>query len=124
MGDWRGEEGRLSLLMGKFYQQGQYTDVTFHLKDGSTVEAHKLILAVSNSVMEALFYGPMAESGKTDFTITAEPVAFRRFLSCIYNSSVPAWDIEDPHEFWDLLEVADMYICKFVREFCLENLDR
>ena len=36
--DWRGGECLLPSLVGKFYEQNSYTDVTFVLQDGSTVQ--------------------------------------------------------------------------------------
>ena len=51
----------LPALVGKFYDQQSYTDVSFLLSDGSSVQAHKLMLAITSSVFEGMFFGPLAD---------------------------------------------------------------
>jgi len=104
--DWRKGECHINALLGDFLKEGQYTDVTFHLRDGSTVEAHKLILSVSNPVFEAMFYGSLADRKVSDFDIPVDPVAFRRLLVYIYNSGQVDWNMNDPDDYWNLLEVG------------------
>ena len=59
--DWRQGECLLPQLVGKFYDQQQWCDVRFCLADGSVVAAHKLVLAITSSVFEGMFFGPLAD---------------------------------------------------------------
>ena len=77
--DWRGGECLLPSLVGKFYDQAAYTDITFVLQDGTTVQAHKLILAITSPVFEGMFYGPLADRNMREVRVTdIEPMGFKR----------------------------------------------
>ena len=90
-------------LVGKFYDQQSYTDVSFVLADGSTVQvklqflsqmiivsmfqAHKLMLAITSSVFEAMFFGPLADRNMREVRVEdVKPSGFKRLIHFIYNS--------------------------------------
>jgi len=121
--DWRGGECLLPSLVGKFYSQNTYTDVTFVLQDGSTVNAHKLILAITSPVFEGMFFGPLADRNRTEVRVTdIEPMGFRRLLQFIYNSRCLSWKIDNPEEYWHILEAANKYLNTRLIENCERKL--
>lgn len=109
--DWRQGECVLPALLGKFYDLKQYTDVSFALSDGSSIQAHKLLLSISSPVFEGMFYGPMADSGTREFKVDdVKAVGFRRLIQFIYNSRCLSWKVEEPEEWWHILEAANKYL--------------
>ena len=50
--DWRGGECLLPSLVGKFYEQGSYTDVTFVLQDGSTIAVRTRMMRPKTKLIE------------------------------------------------------------------------
>eukprot|EP00088_Acartia_fossae_P059657 TRINITY_DN7102_c0_g1_i2.p1 TRINITY_DN7102_c0_g1~~TRINITY_DN7102_c0_g1_i2.p1 ORF type:complete len:813 (-),score=304.37 TRINITY_DN7102_c0_g1_i2:88-2526(-) len=109
--DWRRGENLIPNLMSKFYDQQTWTDVVFHLADGSSVRAHKLILAISSPVFEGMFYGPMADQGANEFKVEdVKPVGFRRLVQFVYTSRSMSWKAEEPEEWWHILEAANKYL--------------
>ena len=88
-----------------------YTDVTFQLGDGSTVQAHKLLLAITSPVFEAMFFGPLADRNLREVRVDdVKPSGFKRLIHFIYNSRALSWKIEDPEEWWHILEAANKYL--------------
>ena len=97
--------------MGKFYDQQSYTDVTFQLADGSTLAAHKLLLAITSPVFEAMFFGPLADRNLREVRVEdVKPSGFKRLIHFIYNSRCLSWKIDDPEEWWFILEAANKYM--------------
>ena len=39
-----------------------------------------------------------------------KPAGFRRLLHFIYNSRCPSWKIEEPEEWWSVLEAANKFL--------------
>ncbi|XP_023327484.1 speckle-type POZ protein [Eurytemora carolleeae] len=109
--DWRGGECLIPALLGKFYDQQQFTDAVFTLADGSTIQVHKLLLSISSPVFEGMFYGPMADTTTREFKVDdVKPVGFRRLIQFIYNSRWLSWKVEEPEEWWYILEAANKYM--------------
>jgi len=101
----------LPQLVGKFYDQQQWTDVRFLLADGSTVQAHKLILAITSPVFEGMFFGPLADKNLLEVRVDdVKPDGFRRLIQFVYNSRCLSWKMEDPEEWWHVLEAANKYL--------------
>ena len=99
-----------------------YTDITFKLPDGSTVPAHKLILAVASPFFEAQFYGLLASDHNNSLEIKdVDSNAFRRLLDFIYNSGPLDWDM-DSIEYWNLLHAAHMYLVPGLITHCNDKL--
>jgi len=109
--DWRQGECIVPALLGKFYDTQMYTDCTFHLADGSTVQGHKLLMAISSPVFEGMFFGTGVDPSNRDFKVDdVKPVGFRRLIQFVYNSRAASWKVEDPEEWWHILEVANKYM--------------
>lgn len=110
-GDWRQGECLVPQLVGKFHDQQLWTDVRFTLSDGSVVQAHKLVLAITSPVFEGMFYGPLADKNLRDVNVEdVKPVGFRRLIQFIYNSRCLSWKMDDPEEWWHILEAANKYM--------------
>jgi len=109
--DWRKGENLVPALIGRFYDLQQWTDVTFHLTDGSSMRGHKLLLAMSSPVFEGMFYGPMADGNANEFKVEdVKPVGFRRLVQFVYSSRCASWKAEEPEEWWHILEAANKYL--------------
>jgi len=97
--------------VGKFYDQQQFCDVNFQLGDGTSLQAHKLLLAISSPVFEGMFFGPLADKNLRDVKVDdVKPSGFRRLIHFVYNSKCLSWKIEDPEEWWHILEAANKYL--------------
>jgi len=109
--DWRQGECLLPQLVGKFYDQQQWCDVRFCLADGSVVAAHKLVLAITSSVFEGMFFGPLADKNLSQVRVEdVKPAGFKRLIHFIYNSRCLSWKMDDPEEWWHVLEAANKYM--------------
>merc|ERR1719427_2202343 len=109
--DWRRGDNLVQNLIGKFHDTQQWTDVVFHLSDGSQVRAHKLLLAISSSVFEAMFYGPMSDLSAMEFKVEdVKPSGFRRLVQFTYTSRCMSWKVDEPEEWWHILEAANKYL--------------
>jgi len=111
-------------LIYKLYRRtDNYSDLTFQLPDGTTVEAHKLILVIASSYFEAMFCGPLADrnhNGTVDIR-GVDSDAFRRLLDFIYNSGPMDWDM-DNIDYFNLLDAANMYIIPALIDHCNDKL--
>ena len=73
-------------------------------------QAHKLLLAVTSSVFEGMFFGPLASDLREVRIDDVKPAGFRRLIHFIYNSRCLSWKIDDPEEWWFILEAANKYM--------------
>jgi len=112
-------------LISKLYKRPSvesYTDISFKLPDGGTVQAHRLILAIASPFFEAQFFGLLAgDHNDTDEVKDVDSDAFRRLLDFIYNSGPVDWDM-DSIEYWNLLHAAHMYLVPGLIEHCNDKL--
>ena len=96
-------------LVSKLYHRphdSSYTDVTFRLPDGSSVAAHRLVLALASPFFEAQFYGLLASDIAGPIEIKdVESNAFRRVLEFIYNSGEIDWEATESLDYWSLMQV-------------------
>ena len=105
-------------------------DITFNLLDGSTVRAHKFVLAEASPFFEAKFCGPLDgdsnkvalnNNGTVDVNVRyVDSNIFRRVIDFIYNSesSEPEQHSEKIIDHWALLEAANMYQLPKLAERC------
>ena len=64
------------------------------LQDGSTIQAYKLLLAVTSPVFEG-FFRPLADRGLREVRVEDMKAAgFRRLLHFVYNSRCLSWKVE------------------------------
>ena len=125
MGDWREGSSCMTHLVAKLHRRpssDSYTDITFKLPDGGTVNGHRLILAIESPFFEAQFYGLLA-SDHTGFVIIkdVDSNAFRRLLDFIYNSEALSWRMES-REYWNLLNAAHMYLVPGLITHCSNKI--
>jgi len=58
-----------------------------------------------------MFFGAMSDKAKIDFKIEdVKPMGFRRLINFIYNSRCLSWKVDEPEEWWDILEAANKYM--------------
>ncbi|CAK1549979.1 unnamed protein product [Leptosia nina] len=79
-------------------------------------QAHKLILATSSPVFEAMFYGPLSTNNNIIIT-DIDPSIFQLLLNFIYTDKV---DIKSIEEAYDLLYVSKKYLLDTLTDICLE----
>ncbi|CAH1388791.1 unnamed protein product [Nezara viridula] len=100
----------------------QWTDCAFQVgtEKIEVIHGHKLILAVTSPVFEALFYGPLADEKNQVITVPdIEPHTFHLFLSYVYSDEVNLQSIEEAGE---LLYVAKKYMVQPLTMTCLYYL--
>ena len=109
MSDWREGSYCMKNLVSKLYHRphdSSYTDVTFRLPNGSSVAAHRLVLALASPFFEAQFYGLLASDIAGPIEIKdVESNAFRRVLEFIYNSGEIDWEATESLDYWSLMQV-------------------
>ena len=107
-------------------------------------QAHKMMLAVTSAAFEGMFFGPLADKGLREvgsppdfldgiFLTTLlgqvriedlKPAGFRRLLHFIYNSRCLSWKIEEPEEWWSVLEAANKFLnSRLVEQVIRESAD-
>ena len=88
-----------------------------------------MLLAVASPVFEGMFFGPLADKGLREVTVAfclrlnpcaefiwqvrveeLRPAGFRRLLHFVYNSRCLSWKIDEPEEWWGVLEAAHKYL--------------
>ena len=103
-------------------------DIRFNLLDGSTVRAHKFVLAEASPFFEAMFCGPLDgdsnkvvlnNNGAMEVTDVDSNI-FKGVIDFIYNSepSEPEQHSEKKIDLWALLEAAHMYQLPKLAEHC------
>lgn len=126
MADWREGSFCMKFLVGKLYRRpldSSYTDVTFRLPDGSSVAAHRLVLALASPFFEAQFFGLLSSDIPGPVEIKdVESNAFRRVLEFIYNSGEIDWEATESLDYWSLMQAAHMYLVPGLIELCNEKL--
>lgn len=78
---------RVDERSGRLFETGQWADCKFVVGQESNQElfnGHKLILAMSSPVFEAMFYGSMSEKNYPISIKDVQPKAFKVFLLCYF----------------------------------------
>ena len=57
-----------------------------------------------------MFFGPLASDLREVRIDDVKPAGFRRLIHFIYNSRCLSWKIDDPEEWWFILEAANKYM--------------
>ncbi|XP_064080310.1 BTB/POZ domain-containing protein 3-like [Macrobrachium nipponense] len=80
--------------LSSMYDNAELSDLTITFpNDERSLKVHRLILAMSSPVFEAMFYGPMAEKG--DLTLPEDPPeAFTFLMGYIYKGNASLPDVE------------------------------
>ena len=68
----------------------QFKDVTFVLKGGVTIDAHKLVLSLQSPVLRKMLASDMVESNTGRIEILdVNPKAIEIFVNTLYNIDLP-----------------------------------
>lgn len=121
-GDWQLTKTCVQERFKQLLCLSRWTDCTFRVGDDDVqvVHGHRLVLAVSSPVFEALFYGSMASPPDEVISIPdIEPNTFRTFLQYLYSDEV---DIRSIEEAGELLYAAKKYLVQPLAVLCLNYL--
>ncbi|CAH4005144.1 unnamed protein product [Pieris brassicae] len=119
MGSFKSDLKHNSLYdrVNKLLVSYDWSDCSF-LVCGQELKAHKLILAISSPVFEAMFYGPLS-TNKSIIISDIDPNIFQLLLNFIYTDKVDILTIE---EAYDLLYASKKYLLDTLTEICLEYI--
>lgn len=115
------ENSYASKATEKLYLSDHRSDVNFAFEiDGGVqkVSAHKFILATLSSVFDAMFYGPVKETGDVKI-VDASIETFKEFLKLFY---LPSVDLSMEH-MKDVMRLADKYDVLDQMKSCIQNFE-
>ncbi|XP_064119693.1 BTB/POZ domain-containing protein 2-like isoform X2 [Macrobrachium nipponense] len=119
--DWQTGMSRISQRAGYLLQSGQWSDCTFIVGSGNnqkTLQAHRLILAMSSPVFEAMFFGGMAEKGDKPVEILdVQPQAFKALLQYIYSDEI---NLKSFDQVCEICYAAKKYMIPSLVEQCTQ----
>ena len=122
--DWQTTKGTVLERTAFLFNNSLMSDITFVLTDpdGSQVRvpAHKLVLAISSPVFEAMFYGELAEKTREiELPDTERPylLEFLRFLYCDEPELTP-------DNVFGVLYLAQKYIVPLLADKCWAFIDK
>ncbi|CAD6208731.1 GSCOCG00003538001-RA-CDS [Cotesia congregata] len=102
----------------KLFESKKSCDVVIKVKD-ETFQAHKAILMARSEEFFKLFTVEMKESNEEFITLSdIEPKIFKSLLEFIYTDEVSDLDVVVE----SLLEAADKYLIKSLKNMCVESL--
>ncbi|KAG7169608.1 BTB/POZ domain-containing protein 6-like [Homarus americanus] len=123
--DWQTQLRYIRQRAGHVLQSGQWSDCTFIVgneNNQKTMRGHRLILAMSSPVFEAMFYGGMAE--KTDKPIEildVQPDAFKALLQYIYSDDI---NLKSFDQVCEICYAAKKYMIPSLVEQCTQFIWR
>ncbi|XP_054285031.1 BTB/POZ domain-containing protein 6-B-like isoform X2 [Macrosteles quadrilineatus] len=119
--DWQIHKTSLISRFKELHLQSHWSDCAFRAGDEQTeiLRAHKLVLAASSPVFEALFYGTLAEKSEIINVPDLEPQTFRLLLKYIYCDSTELDCIDTAGQ---LLYAAKKYMIPHLARVCLDYL--
>ena len=107
------------MLMGLVYFRSDCKFIVGQEPDQQVMEGHKVFLAMSSPVFEAMFYGRMAEKNDPIPIKDVQPGAFKALLEYIYTDRVNLTSFELACE---LCYCAKKYMLPFLIEECKKYL--
>lgn len=118
--DWQGTKSSVKERFKELLTLSQWTDCAFSVGDeGEVIRCHKLVLAVSSPVFEALFFGGLSDPQEVIRVPDMEPYIFRLLLKYMYSDSV---EVESVGEAGGLLYASKKYLMPQLSRQCLEYL--
>lgn len=120
--DWQINKQKLSERGQYLLETGQWSDCNFIVGQEphqQTLKGHKLFLAMSSPVFEAMFFGGMAEKNDPIPIRDVQPEAFKAFLQYIYTDRVELGSFELACE---LCYCAKKYMLPCLVEECTKYL--
>lgn len=120
--DWQISKQKISERGRYLLETGQWSDCKFIVGQEphqETLKGHKLFLAMSSPVFEAMFYGGMAEKNDPIQIRDVQPDAFKALLEYIYTDRVNLGSFELACE---LCYCAKKYMLPSLVEECMQYL--
>lgn len=120
--DWQTTKQKVAQRGQYLLETGQWSDCKFIVGQEphqQTLEGHKVFLAMSSPVFEAMFYGGMAEKNDPIPIKDVQPEAFKALLEYIYTDRVDLGSFELACE---LCYCAKKYMLPFLVEECTKFL--
>ncbi|XP_014249787.1 BTB/POZ domain-containing protein 6-like [Cimex lectularius] len=119
--DWQVSKTNIKDRFKELLLLSQWTDCTFSVGDENIeiITCHKLVLAVSSPVFEALFYGGLCNKDEVISVPDIQPYIFKQFLMYIYSDSLDLKTVEDAG---GLLYVAKKYLMPQLARICIDYL--
>lgn len=120
--DWQTKKQKVSQRGQYLLETGQWSDCKFIVgrePHQQVLEGHKVFLAMSSPVFEAMFYGGMAEKSDPIPIRDVQPEAFKALLEYIYTDRVDLGSFELACE---LCYCAKKYMLPFLVEECTKFL--
>lgn len=119
--DWQISKTSLSERFKELYKLNEWTDCAFSVGDVDVelIKCHKLVLAASSPVFEALFYGPLADYEKVIHVPDLQPQTFKSLLRYIYCDKVELSTILDAGM---LLYASKKYLLPHLSRKCLDYM--
>lgn len=120
--DWQVTKQKVSQRGKHILETGQWSDCKFIVGQDSQqqiLEGHKLFLAMSSPVFEAMFFGGMAEKNDPIPIRDVQPEAFKALLEYIYTDNIDLGSFELACE---LCYCAKKYMLPFLVEECTKFL--
>lgn len=120
--DWQITKQKVSQRGQYLLETGQWSDCKFIVGQEphqQVLEGHKVFLAMSSPVFEAMFYGGMAEKNDPIPIRDVQPEAFKALLEYIYTDRVDLGSFELACE---LCYCAKKYMLPFLVEECTKFL--
>ncbi|XP_031562041.1 BTB/POZ domain-containing protein 6-B-like [Actinia tenebrosa] len=106
------------------YDKSLFFDVELSVMDANgdkvTIPAHKYVLAISSPVFEAMFYGELAETGRTIELPECTKEGLQEMLRYVYSDEVNLTG----SNVLEVLYVAEKYMLPFLKEKCEEYLEK
>ncbi|XP_037805153.1 BTB/POZ domain-containing protein 6-like isoform X1 [Penaeus monodon] len=118
--DWQTSLTQIHQRAGHVLQSGQWSDCTFIVGNENnqkqTLRGHRLILAMSSPVFEAMFYGGMAEKeDKPVEILDVQPEAFKALLQYIYSDEI---NLQSFDQVCEICYAAKKYMIPALVEQC------
>ncbi|XP_058802674.1 uncharacterized protein LOC131670783 [Phymastichus coffea] len=120
--DWQTTKRKVAQRSQYLLEMGQWSDCKFIVgqePNQQILEGHKVFLAMSSPVFEAMFYGGMAEKNDPIPIRDVQPEAFKALLEYIYTDRVDLGSFELACE---LCYCAKKYMLPFLVEECTKFL--
>lgn len=97
-------------------ETGKFSDCCFLVSD-EKIQSHKIILASSSPVFEAMLYGPLAASEIVIDDLLASD--FRQMLTFVYTDAVQIYSVINA---WQLIYIAKKYLIDDLLDYCLKYI--
>ncbi|KAF2886641.1 hypothetical protein ILUMI_19532 [Ignelater luminosus] len=124
IGDWQTSKDKLKDCIQHILHNKTFSDCQFKVQTKSSsaqvFQSHKLILAISSPVFEAMLYGVMAEENKPIVVEDIEPDVFKALLEYIYTDNI---NLVSSDHYCELYYAARKYMMPYLQKKCMEFIE-